>query len=412
MARYFVVTPADRPMLASKGITAKGTKDEQSSVRQSKAQPDILIADLSVETANHLMEEGSALYEDVQFKIFEPFAPSDISAHYWRSKLQPMFADAASNLSAVTQQIKAESAWAVTKGKGVTIAIVDTGIAGSLKEFAPGRRSPLDLDGVYRNNHWVDTYGHGSMCAAIAAGSKIDGGRHDGVAPEATVLSARSDLTATDIFLIYDQLIQAKKSNQISGPLVISNSYGIYQCSSDHVLQADHPYLKNILAAIDAGVVVVFAAGNNHADVKCNYDPTADNPNSIWSINSHDRVISVGTVDRNESNQKPPSPHVNSSRGPGEWSDVHKKPDVVAPTYGEIVWGDDYRVMDWWGTSGACPQVAGLAALLLAAKPTLKPEQVADIVRDTARPLTGSEKCVGRGMIDCGAAITRATAAA
>ena len=31
---------------------------------------------------------------------------------------------------------------------------------------------------------------------------------------------------------------------------------------------------------------------------------------------------------------------------------AHKKPDVVAPTYGEVVWGNGYRVMEWWGQAG------------------------------------------------------------
>jgi len=64
--------------------------------------------------------------------------------------------------------------------------------------------------------------------------------------------------------------------------------------------------------------------------------------------------------------------------------------------------------MEWWGTSGACPQVSGLAALILSANPALKPDQVADIIRSTAKPLGGPASCVGSGLIDCGAAVTKA----
>lgn len=416
MARYFVVAPADDQNLAIKGIQAKGNEKENNSTRASKTQPGTVVADLEPDTANHLLQSGATLYRDVQFQIFDPLLPADPRAHYWRAAPSPMFdsgaGSAVENLSTVMQAINAPEAWKVTKGKDVTIAIVDTGIVGSLKEVEAARRSSLDLKGAYQGNHWGDDIGHGSMCATISAASKNQGGRYDGVAPEVTVLAARSDLTATDIFFIYEGLIDAKKNKVIPGPLVISNSYGLYQCASDNTLEQDHPYLKTVLAAIDEGIVVVFAAGNNHWNVKCNFDPTADNPNTIWSVNSHDRVISVGTVDRNGTNQKLPSPHVNSSRGPGEWSAQHKKPDVVAPTYGEIVWGDSYRVMDWWGTSGACPQVAGLAALLLAANNALTPDQVAEIIRSTSKPLGSPANCVGAGMIDCGAAIKKAAAGA
>src|SRR5262249_47500181 len=77
----------------------------------------------------------------------------------------------------------------------------------------------------------------------------------------------------------------------------------------------------------------------------------------------------------------------------------------VAPTYGEVIWGSGYQVMEWWGTSGACPQVAGLAALLLSADPALKPAQVGDIIRKTCRGIQLPKTCAGAGLIDCEAAL-------
>jgi hypothetical protein len=105
------------------------------------------------------------------------------------------------------------------------------------------------------------------------------------------------------------------------------------------------------LDAIRAGIVVVYAAGNNHYDVKCNNDPTRCSPNTIWTVNSMDEVLSVGTVDWN--NKMDSGQHANSSRGPGQWSNKHKKPDCVAPTYGEVILGEwlpgDGVVGDQWG---------------------------------------------------------------
>jgi serine protease AprX len=243
------------------------------------------------------------------------------------------------------------------------------------------------------------------MCATIAGATKSAGGKFDGVAPDATILSARTTLMASDIHIIYDELISAKKGGKIPGPLVISNSYGLYTCSAPTGLPEDHPYLDIVVEAVKNSIPVVFAAGNNHWDVLCKYDPKACTPNTIWGVNSHDMVMSVGTVNENNSNQDSATPHPNSSRGPGQWAHSTTKPDCVAPTYGEVVWGCGYRHMDWWGTSGACPQVAGLAALLLSANPALSPAQVYNIIRRTCKVLGAPPTCVGAGLIDCAAAV-------
>jgi subtilisin family serine protease len=70
-----------------------------------------------------------------------------------------------------------------------------------------------------------------------------------------------------------------------------------------------------------------------------------------------------------------------------------------------VVWGGGYQVMEWWGTSGACPQVAGLAALLLGVDPTLTPAQVGNIIRNSCRDIGLPKACAGAGLIDCEAAI-------
>lgn len=403
MARYFVVSPEAAPELAIKGIQAKGTALENASARVSTLLPGTVIADLDPATANALLSEGAELFEDIQFKLFDEFAPLH---PFWHGSGTGSTTD---NLSTVLDKINAPQAWSMTKGAGVTIAIVDTGIAGSVREVPAARRSSLDLDGPNKGKHWTDQHGHGTMCAAIAAGSREAGGLYDGVAPGATVVAVRSQMNASDVFPLYEGLIKAKQANKITGRLVISNSFGEERCKPKLMLPEKHPYLGIVLKAIDEGIVVVCAAGNNHWTT-CNFDPTGDGPNTIWGANSHDRVICVGTVDRNGSNQKLPSDHVNSSRGPGEWAGLHRKPDVVAPTYGEVVWGDGYKVFSWWGTSGACPQVAGLAALVLSANPTLTVEQVGDIIRSTAQPLGGPPTCAGAGMIDCAAAVAKAAA--
>ena len=372
------------------------------------AQPNVLHTPATDEIRARLEALGADIFEDVQFKVLpggDEYDDFDDEA----GRTQAPHVDLASDYSLrdVIEQVAAPKAWKHTRGEGVTIAIVDTGIAGARPEFAAQRRSPIDLDSEYLGQHWVDPRGHGSMCATIAAGSQRDGGRYDGVAPGATVLAARSTLKSTDLVDIYDELYRARSEGKIAGPLVISNSYGLYVCSSPAILPADHPYMTSILTAIENGIFVCFAAGNNHRD-ECKHDPYACGPNSIWGPNSHDDVVSVGTVNRDFSNRDPMSPHMNSSRGPGEWAKKTKKPDCVAPTYGEVPWGTTFRRMRWWGTSGACPQVAGAAALMLSVCPTLTPSQVAEGILNTCSLLPDAKTCVGSGVLNCEAAVEKA----
>ena len=242
------------------------------------------------------------------------------------------------------------------------------------------------------------------MCASIACAGAT--AKYRGVAPEATLLSARSTFAATDLYLIYRHLIDRKRARAFPGGLVVSNSFGHNLCQAPTFgdgkpLPEAHPFVELVRECVKEGIVFVFAAGNAHADLCCNNAASSDTPNTIWATNSIDEVITVGTVNWDETNQSEGA-HANSSRGPGDWSKKKNKPDVVAPTYGEVAWGAGYETREWWGTSGACPQVAGLAALMLAKKPGLTPAQILQAVRDGARTLTGKPaNCVGAGLIDC-----------
>lgn len=367
--------------------------------------------------ADFLRQRGAKLYDDVQFQIFDEdlAIPTASRSRYWEPQPGPLLQESATgpgSLKDVLRHIGADEAHKRSKGDGTTIAVIDTGIHPDLPEIAADRRHPLNPDTLNEDRHWVDHEGHGSMCAVIAAAGEA-GGRFTGVAPRAGVLSCRSDFSASDIAEIYTSLIEARRDGRISGPLIVNNSYGLYTCQSNGLMPDDHPFMDIINLAIDEGIVVVFAAGNNHHDVICNHDPEADGPNTIWGPNSHDRILSVGTVNRNDSNRDRSTPHVNSSRGPGEWAERYPKPDCVAPTYGEVIWGYAPRVMPWWGTSGAAPQASGLAALIQSFAVTdlggaFRPEDVNDIIRASCKSLQAPATCVGRGRIDCNAALALA----
>jgi serine protease AprX len=361
-------------------------------------KPAVRIEVCTDEDIKRLQDDQSVeVFEDFQFEPLVRWWERDDSAFGpmlppWQTKAQ----------HDVMEHINAPKAWEISKGKGVTIAIVDTGVDKSFVKFA--QMSQDSFCPLPDADPWADGVGHGTMCASIAcAGAKA---RYRGVAPEATLLSARSTFAATDLYLIYRHLIDRKRAGAFPGGLVVSNSFGHYACQAptfadEKPFPEAHPFVDLVRECIKEGIVFVFAAGNAHADLFCHNAASSDTPNTIWATNSIDEVVTVGTVDWDETNQNAGA-HANSSRGPGDWSKKKNKPDVVAPTYGEVAWGTDYKKMEWWGTSGACPQVAGLAALLLAKNPSLLPAQILQAVRDSARPLAGRPaSCVGAGIIDC-----------
>lgn len=303
------------------------------------------------------------------------------------------------SLHNVISHIKADRSWQVSRGKDVHIAIIDTGISNVL-EFPIWKRSEYSWPSY--NSAWTDKVGHGSMVGCIAAATMDVGGRYNGVAPDATLISCQTNFEEEQLCLIYEYLISLVESKKI-GRLVINNSYGL--CKTKAANQDfNAPFLKIVRYAVSKGIIVIFPAGNNHV-LRCG-NKMKDCKNSIWGANSLDEVICVGTVDENNRLDRLPRKgygfgHRDSSRGPGQFAINSIKPDCVAPTYGEVLWGEYYEVKEWWGTSGAAAQVAGLAALLLAKNPRLTPQQTQDIIKNSCTRLPYETVCVGSGLIDC-----------
>ncbi|MBX9615588.1 MAG: S8 family peptidase [Caulobacteraceae bacterium] len=298
------------------------------------------------------------------------------------------------DMDQVLDLINARDAWTHTQGENVVLAIVDTGVNGLRPEFGPARR----LSGL-GTNPWADDLGHGTMCAAIAAASRADGGLIDGVAPKATLLPCRTAFYEVELSAIYDALTGLRANGQV---VVASNSFGIRTATAPGEDPNDL-FVAALSDAIDAGVHVLFSAGNYH-DL-AGGAPQACDPTSIWLYKCRDDVLTVTTCDQDR------AMWFYSSRCPGQFdarARMGPKPDVTAPTprNGEILYQNGLHVLPTgWGTSGACPQVAGLAALLLSLDPALTSSSLFDYIRSTARDLGFSRNCQGAGLIDCAAAV-------
>jgi subtilisin family serine protease len=315
----------------------------------------------------------------------------------WTRGMSPMAA--ITGLPDVLQSISAPTAWNKSRGKDTYIAIVDTGVCGTMLEFPDWKKANgWSFDG---SDPWEDYYGHGSMCACIAAGTDAGGGRFNGVAPDAKLYSCKTQFFTSELIDIYEWLIDRRDEHD--QPIIASNSYGFYSCADPqedgHPITINHPFVTIVQQAIAAGITVVFAAGNNHAD--CDGAPDQCQPNTIWVWNSLDEVLSVGTVDENNNLWD------YSSRGPGQWTPAERpKPDCVAPTYGEVMWDCGYSNMtNGWGTSGAAPQAAGLAALLASQRPNDPPATRLDRIRQSCDAHPTAATCSGHGVINCANAV-------
>jgi subtilisin family serine protease len=391
--RYFITTPDESPINVYSAAMSKGMRSPKK-YRLAENVPNVMTAALSEKEVERLLKFGAEVTPSGQH---QPVAAS----------LERVYRPLASHphsMIDVMQHVKAPAAWKLARGENVHVAIIDTGVCGTDAEFPAWKQSPhrWSHDG---SDAWTDDAGHGSMTAAAAAATNSDGGRYNGVAPDASIIACKTTFDDTEIFDIYDYLISLVKSQKV-GRLVTNNSYGDYRCSEVTV----PPQVTRVIrTAVDAGIVIVFAAGNNHV-VVCHNDPSACEKNTIWGLNSLDEVLSVGTVNHENRMSDPPAvsgdySHRDSSRGPGQFAKKTTKPDCVAPTYGEVVWGCGYQAMEWWGTSGAAPQVAGLAALVLEREPGLSPEQVYDRIRGTCTDIGLGRECAGHGLINCEMAV-------
>ncbi|MEV2237041.1 type VII secretion-associated serine protease mycosin [Micromonospora sp. NPDC049891] len=267
------------------------------------------------------------------------------------------------------QHLAAKEAHEISQGRGVTVAVLDTGVhphADLRNNLLPG------ADLVRRGGDgWQDNDGHGTAMAGLIAARSRNPEGATGIAPQATILPVKfkdrnSSGTTEGLALSIDYAIR-------SGADVISISAAGEQDIAEQ---------KAIQAAIDADIVVVAAAGNRPADQIVRH-PAAYAP-----------VIAVGGIDRTGSR--------------ASISVTGDQIDVVAPAVELFSTNFDggYRVGT--GTSGAAAIVAGAAALIRAKYPYLPADEVAHRLTATAidKGPPGRDDQYGYGVIDLVAALT------
>ena len=243
-------------------------------------------------------------------------------------------------------------AWGVTKGEGVTVAVVDSGVAEhpDLDNNVVARVS-VNEDGTWGNLEVA----HGTHVAGIVAaemGNKIGGA---GIAPEAKIYGVRvfkgETGNITDIIIGINIVLEAKNTTY-PNLKVMNMSLGGPEYSVS--------YEDKIREAVDAGITVVASMGNNGSNIR-SYPAAFDIPGVI-AVQSSNKVNTMSYF----SNY-------------GAWADVTAPGSYILSTLFNAS-GATYGQMS--GTSMAAPVVSGLCALYLSVYPDATPVQVEAAIKN------------------------------
>ena len=306
--------------------------------------------------------------------------------------------------------VQAEAAWELTRGEGVIVAVLDTGVA--FEDFGGAQQAPdlaqtlfaAPYDAVYGGTHPTDGHGHGTHVAGTVAQSTGNGIGAAGLAPGATVMPVRvcfssacaDDAIERGLFWAVDH--GAKVINiSLAGDSITDSLREALQYAEDH------------------GVLVVAAAGNGGADGKG--DPVVAYPAAVPS------VLSVGAV-RGDGLRAPYSNYGQREAGwhldlvaPGGDLRVDQNGDglsdgVLQNTFAYLCNGGDRDPTEFdycplQGTSMATPHVAAAAALVLSRHPGLSAPEVREALRCSARDLglPGDDPEYGAGLVQAADAL-------
>jgi thermitase len=316
--------------------------------------------------SNEVQRTGLARYVEPNMLFQAQFVPND--PYYGNQWALP--------------KIQADWAWNTTTGNSsIIVAIIDTGIDYNHPDLK-NNYVPLGYNWVDNNNDPIDDNGHGTHVAGII-GAVLD--NSVGIAGIAQVsIMAEKALNATGWGLETD-LAHAIIDAVQKGARILSNSWG---GSSDSSLIHDA-----VRYAYQHGVLVLAAAGNSNSDAK--FYPAA-----------YDEVVAVAATDESDTKT--------SFSNWGSWIGV-SAPGVdvfsTMPTY-HVTLNDYpyYESMNYdylSGTSMACPQAAGVAALIWSRFPNSTRDWVRGQLSFTSDDLgaSGFDVIYGAGRVDARKAV-------
>ncbi|MFJ3879051.1 S8 family peptidase [Streptomyces sp. NPDC090077] len=326
-----------------------------------------------------------------------------------------------------TAGMNVPAAWDKTTGSGVTVAVIDTGYVAH-SDVAPNIVAGYDFissstaarDGNGRDNNpadqgdwsaagecgtgskasdssWHGTHVAGTIAAATNNGKGVAGIAYNAKIQPVRVLGKCGGATSD----IVDAITWAS-GGTVSGVPANATPAKVINMSLGGSGACTASYQNAINAAVARGTTVVVAAGNSNADA-AGFSPASCNNviNVAASNRTGDRSFysNYGTI-------------IDVAAPGGETRRATDTPGTVTTPENGILstlnggtttpGAEIYK--PYQGTSMAAPHVAGLAALLVAAKPSLTPAQIESAIKANARPLAGT--CTG----GCGTGLADATA--
>lgn len=225
--------------------------------------------------------------------------------------------------------IGAPSEWKETRGSGIKVAILDTGIDFNHKDLKDRIKGGIDLTSDNPQDY-MDRQGHGTHCAGVV-GASLNGGGVAGIAPEVDIYAIKilGDKGTGSI----EQIIDGIKWCVDNDMHIISMSLGLYDDDTRLHEVVKQAYAKNI--------VMIAAAGN---------DGDGEGYDNVNYPARYDEVIAVAAIDLKDK--------IWSGSSSGIEVEVASAGVDVLSTYPNNKYAFDS------GTSMACPHIAGAVALI------------------------------------------------
>lgn len=296
----------------------------------------------------------------------------------------PAHADTVRDLEYWLNDYGFTTAWNTTQGEGVTVAVIDTGVAGDVAELRGAIVGGTDVSGIGSPDGQTpvgDDPNHGTMVASLLAGRGTgEGNGVIGVAPQADLLT---------VSVAFGQDTGAEKSNddQIAEAVkwaVDSGADIINMSLTRNTRDWPESWDEAFLYAFDHDVVVVAAAGNRGSGTS-----------EVGAPATIPGVLTVAGVDKEKN-----ASFDASSQG--------ITIAVAAPSEDLVGVLPDGSYVQWSGTSASAPIVSGLVALIRSEYPELNAANVIERLIRTADPHGQAvpDPLYGWGIIDPVSALT------